>query len=105
MPEFHRSLFALFVLVTFVAVAAPEVLAQKRTGLAVESFQITTGTLQNLRREGLPESLLLVLGTLKDRRFLAKNAFVAALGALSTAAQNPDETHSVSLAPWPMVGL
>ncbi len=95
MPEFHRSLFALFVLVTFVAVAAPEVLAQKRTGLAVESFQITTSTLQNLRREGFPESLLSALGTLKDRRFLAKNAFVTALGALSTAAQNPDETELI----------
>ena len=63
MPEMLRLLFALFVLVTFGVVSAPEVQAQKRTGLAVESFQITTGTLQNLRREGLPESLLLVLGT------------------------------------------
>ena len=95
MPEMLRLLFALFVLVTFGVVAAPEVQAQKRTGLAIESFQITMGTLQNLRREGLPESLLLVLGTLKDRRFPAKNAFVAALGALSTTAQNPDETELI----------
>ena len=95
MSEALKPLLALFVLVALGAAVVPEGLAQKRAGLAVESFQITTGTLQNLRREGFPETLLAALGTLRDRRFLAKNAFVAALNALPTTAQNVDETELI----------
>ena len=95
MPEFRRSLLALFALAVLGVATVPVSQAQKRLGLAVESFQITAGTLQNLRREGLLEPLLSALDTLKDRRFLAKNAFVTALRRLSTTVQNPDETELI----------